>query len=185
MRRLTLDFLAAGRAEFTIDTDGGDYFSYRVVLREFNHGHDVVILAFQKTHHEPYIGRVLMETGRLRLTDKSTFDGGEPVVKVLRRAIQCAFKGEPLPQGWSIEHHGVCARCGQPLTTPESIKRGLGPVCADELNRRKAKTKSRHSREWLNHRNGADEKRARRWCSPSRESSEKAPCVGQQGEVFS
>ena len=26
-------------------------------------------------------------------------------------------------------HMGRCCRCGLPLTTPESIKRGIGPVC--------------------------------------------------------
>lgn len=28
-------------------------------------------------------------------------------------------------------HLGTCARCGRDLTTPESVARGLGPVCAD------------------------------------------------------
>jgi hypothetical protein len=29
-----------------------------------------------------------------------------------------------------VYHLGRCGRCGRPLTTPESIERGLGPVCA-------------------------------------------------------
>ena len=29
-------------------------------------------------------------------------------------------------------HSGRCGRCGRLLTTPESIKRGLGPVCAEK-----------------------------------------------------
>jgi hypothetical protein len=29
-----------------------------------------------------------------------------------------------------VYHLGACGRCGRPLTTPESIERGLGPVCA-------------------------------------------------------
>lgn len=27
-------------------------------------------------------------------------------------------------------HEGTCGRCGRPLTVPESIESGLGPVCA-------------------------------------------------------
>lgn len=29
-----------------------------------------------------------------------------------------------------FDHAGMCARCGRPLTVPESIELGLGPVCA-------------------------------------------------------
>lgn len=29
-------------------------------------------------------------------------------------------------------HAGECARCGRELTDPESIQRGLGPVCAEK-----------------------------------------------------
>ena len=31
-------------------------------------------------------------------------------------------------------HSGKCSRCGRRLTTPESIERGLGPVCAEKTN---------------------------------------------------
>ncbi len=30
-----------------------------------------------------------------------------------------------------VLHSGSCGRCGRKLTTPESIKRGLGPTCAE------------------------------------------------------
>lgn len=30
-----------------------------------------------------------------------------------------------------VWHEGACSRCGRPLTDPESIQRGLGPVCAE------------------------------------------------------
>lgn len=30
----------------------------------------------------------------------------------------------------TVLHSGCCSRCGRELTTPESIRRGLGPVCA-------------------------------------------------------
>jgi hypothetical protein len=32
-----------------------------------------------------------------------------------------------------IWHSGVCSRCKRTLTTPESISRGLGPVCAEKV----------------------------------------------------
>ena len=30
-----------------------------------------------------------------------------------------------------VYHSGTCSRCGRVLTTPESIRSGLGPVCAE------------------------------------------------------
>jgi hypothetical protein len=35
-----------------------------------------------------------------------------------------------LPSVCSFYHEGRCGRCGRKLTTPESVQRGLGPVCA-------------------------------------------------------
>ncbi len=34
-------------------------------------------------------------------------------------------------RGFTILLEGACCRCNRPLTTPESIRRGIGPVCAD------------------------------------------------------
>jgi hypothetical protein len=31
-----------------------------------------------------------------------------------------------------FRHDGSCCRCGRTLTTPESIDRGIGPVCAEK-----------------------------------------------------
>jgi hypothetical protein len=34
-------------------------------------------------------------------------------------------------EAWELWHSGRCARCHRELTDPESIERGLGPVCAE------------------------------------------------------
>ena len=34
-------------------------------------------------------------------------------------------------KGYSILMEGACVRCNRPLTTPESIRRGIGPICAE------------------------------------------------------
>lgn len=35
-----------------------------------------------------------------------------------------------VPETCDVYHEGRCGKCGRELTTPESIERGLGPVCA-------------------------------------------------------
>lgn len=37
---------------------------------------------------------------------------------------------EPLEPQAEVWHDGTCARCGRPLTHPESMETGIGPVCA-------------------------------------------------------
>lgn len=34
-------------------------------------------------------------------------------------------------KGFRIHLEGRCLRCNRPLTTPESIRRGIGPICAE------------------------------------------------------
>lgn len=38
--------------------------------------------------------------------------------------------GKVFPEGVQFWHEGRCGRCGRTLTDPESISRGLGPICA-------------------------------------------------------
>ena len=44
--------------------------------------------------------------------------------------IRCLNSSNPFPIGLYVYHDGRCSRCGRILTTPDSVKRGLGPVCA-------------------------------------------------------
>ena len=41
---------------------------------------------------------------------------------------------DSIPDTLLVFHEGRCGRCGRKLTTPESIKRGLGPECYKEAN---------------------------------------------------
>jgi len=40
------------------------------------------------------------------------------------------------PKQAEIWHSDKCARCGRKLTVPESIGRGLGPICAGKVKRK-------------------------------------------------
>ena len=52
-------------------------------------------------------------------------------VKVLNWAMAVINGYKDLPAGYDTKHSGSCGRCGRELTDPESIKRGLGPTCAE------------------------------------------------------
>ena len=42
------------------------------------------------------------------------------------------FASHPEDPQVTVFHAGTCGRCGRMLTTPESIRTGLGPVCAEK-----------------------------------------------------
>ena len=46
------------------------------------------------------------------------------------RAIRFLFNHiDDVPDNLRVYHEGKCCRCGRTLTTPESIKKGIGPEC--------------------------------------------------------
>lgn len=63
---------------------------------------------------------------------KSAFPANHVVFKIVEWSINCVIDHN-LPDGYTIQHHGNCCRCGRVLTDPESIDRGIGPICAKDM----------------------------------------------------
>jgi hypothetical protein len=77
--------------------------------------------------HYTYIG--MIRHGQFQLTRASKYDQHtKPVMAFMwfYKRLLAKHPFHPM-QFW---HEGKCGRCGQQLTVPESIERGLGPVCA-------------------------------------------------------
>jgi hypothetical protein len=82
-----------------------------------------------------YLGRV--EFGRdigLRLTSGSKYDANSKEFLCLDWTFRLISSGRETPQDVKVEHCGYCARCGLVLTTPESIRIGIGPVCLKKVH---------------------------------------------------
>jgi hypothetical protein len=47
----------------------------------------------------------------------------------LGHMLWAAMNGK-LPERYRMMHSGTCIKCNRKLTTPESIKSGIGPICA-------------------------------------------------------
>lgn len=65
----------------------------------------------------------------VRLTAKSGYNHDTLPVKVARWLLWTAQQNTPTPDGYEFWHCGRCGRCGRPLTVPESVESGYGPVC--------------------------------------------------------
>ena len=128
-------FVLAGHSEFTLESEKtGKRYTYRVkrarvkktgepldrwyieLLRGENNEQDWIYICWYKE------GDLLPQ-----LSSKSNFNNESKPFK----AIEYFFEHiDDLPKGLNFYPASKCGRCRKKLTTPESIKRGLGPECA-------------------------------------------------------
>ncbi|WP_301003135.1 DUF6011 domain-containing protein [uncultured Duncaniella sp.] len=73
-----------------------------------------------------YIG--MIERGKFRLTRASRFDRHHAIVKGAHYLMQMMENPGAFIK-MNVYHEGMCSVCGRPLTSPASLKRGVGPRC--------------------------------------------------------
>lgn len=74
-----------------------------------------------------YIG--VIDNGKFRTTKASKIDAKALSILAFNYTVVHLLKGDLTDV--NIFHEGRCCRCGKRLTTPESIKSGIGPICAN------------------------------------------------------
>jgi hypothetical protein len=145
-QNITLEFLKAGKAVFTVDNGKGTHYTYKVTRKEDK---DRVLYFVNlltgpdNTSNYTYMGMLVddylwnkanphtPERVYCKMTRASKFNTDSTPVKVLNWALDVIQDVKVLPKGYSIQHDGRCARCSRVLTDPDSIRLGLGPVCRD------------------------------------------------------
>jgi hypothetical protein len=107
---------------------------------KFAPGRRVVSLLTGSQNDDPscYTSFGFVEDSGIRIFPSKLMAGGPSGVKkwiqfadlLWTLALDGAFS-RWADKGFTILMEGACARCNRPLTTPESIRRGIGPICAD------------------------------------------------------
>jgi hypothetical protein len=130
---ITKAFLTAGHAIFTVE-GMGQHWTYKVTASDDGKVYFVALLTGpDNTSDYTYLGIMLPETGIVRLTKASKFTPDTLAVRVIQRVTARLYAGDAEvieSNGWKLHHVGKCGRCGRPLTTPESVESGIGPICA-------------------------------------------------------
>ena len=133
-------FLVAGNAIITIENSITEkHFTFKIrnpkndigkphfvsLLRGPNNGTDYSFLGtiFGATSDKPIY----------RHGTKSKVDINAPSAIAFKWFFALLMEGRELPPALHVFHEGRCGRCGHRLTVPESIKTGLGPVCAGRM----------------------------------------------------
>lgn len=150
-------FVTAGRAVFTIEPSDTfaiefpgvkPHYTYKVKFvkgkekkhRKGEYWPDAYFVNLltgpDNTADYTYLGKLIVETGEVRLTEKSKFAEDSWPVRIIRRILARMWAGEEhqiAACGWKVHHEGKCGRCGRPLTVPESVENGIGPECIKKV----------------------------------------------------
>ncbi len=136
---LTKEFFTAGNAIFTVTSVTGEYYTYLIRKIETSSRYPEAYFVYlltgpDNTADYTYLGVVNKQTGDVRTTTKSKFNSQSKCVRVIDWALNLIWNDKQLPAGYSVRHIGKCGRCGRPLTCPQSLDTGLGPVCSEKAN---------------------------------------------------
>lgn len=135
---VTREFVTAGKATLTCDNGRGNWYTYKVRHKKANDRYPemwqvLVLTGPDNTKHYTYLGKLIPDTGEIRLTAGSKLPEDAVPVRVIRWAMAIIYGNGQLPAGYEIHHEGRCGCCNRPLTTPESVASGIGPKCAGRI----------------------------------------------------
>lgn len=132
-----LEFMFGGNSYVTfVNTRQNQRFTYKIGQaansRDNNPPpHFIHTLTGQNnTDDYQFIGTVFHNTDgdKFRYSNKSTMTEDAPSVHAFKYVFEQLVTGS-LANFIEIWHEGRCCVCGRVLTTPESIQKGIGPVC--------------------------------------------------------
>jgi len=135
-----LAYMTAGKATFT--ARGREHsFTFRVKQPKFdgvpaeNLRYVSVLTGPDNTTSYTFIGCLVRKMGRweFRFSPKARISQDATSVVAFKWIIRRLVDGMGLTNEVEIWHDGRCGKCGHPLTVPESIETGLGPICAQNL----------------------------------------------------
>ena len=121
-------FCFGGQATFTLESkETGQHYTFRILKREF--GMNVYWFAYvlNNSNQYTYMGK-LISRRTLQFTEKSKFTWDAPSVKALCWFLRALGAGV-IPNSVIVYHSNKCGRCGRELSSPSSIRAGIGPEC--------------------------------------------------------
>jgi hypothetical protein len=156
---INLDFIKAGKAIFTVTNNVGKHYTFKITKKEneeqiqrnlslgtpagnagqISYKKSVVYFASvlkgpDNYYNYSYVGIYNPSKNEVFPTKKSNYQKPSIEYKILSWALSVIEGKAKLPNDYSINHAGKCGKCGRRLTTPDSIKFGIGPECIKHLH---------------------------------------------------
>jgi hypothetical protein len=125
-------FVFGGNATFTVvNTDTKKHFTFKVKQPKNNNEIFFVSVMNGSDNNSNYafIGTYFNNGNSFRHGKKSSIGKDAQSAKVISWFFNKFINNEEKYPTVQVYHEGKCGKCGRKLTTPESVKSGLGPVC--------------------------------------------------------
>lgn len=128
------DYMLGGNATVTlVSKRTGDRYTYRINKSKDEPGRSPVFFVSvltgpDNTSDFDFLGTIFPQNGKFKVSPKSRIAPTAPSAEAFKWTW--ANLDSDKVEVW---HEGACSRCGRPLTDPESIRRGIGPTCAEHM----------------------------------------------------
>lgn len=130
-----LDFILAGKSTFTFQsTKTGKHYTYKVTTPKVKKDnsrevHFVKLLTGTDNENSFTFFGTIFDKSTFKHSRNSHITSQAEGVRAFTWTMNNLMNGT-LNDQVKIFHEGCCGRCGRKLTTPESVKSGIGPECA-------------------------------------------------------
>lgn len=124
-------YILAGNAIVTLESVAtGKRFTYKVERKGDERFYFISVLTGPDIYK--YLGCLAGEELKYRPDRKRRIGNDAPSRKAWHWLMRCIDQDRDVSGQLVIWHSGRCGRCNRELTTPESIRRGLGPICHEK-----------------------------------------------------
>jgi len=134
-------FIIGGKAILTLEsTKTGRWFTYKIKKAKKDDEKSPffvsVLTGGDNESAYTYMGTIF-NNDRLsfKLTKNSKIGEDALSYKAFNFFFNLLINNDKLHSEMNVYHRGICAVCGRPLTTPESLIIGIGPICDGRLGK--------------------------------------------------
>ncbi len=126
-------FILGGKSTFTFRSiKTGQRFTYKIVRPSKEKPHFVRVLTGADNSRDYTFLGTIFDGLSYRPGRRSSIGHAAPSNRAFIWAWSAICQGQ-LPETLEVWHEGRCGKCGRKLTVPESIERGFGPVCLENV----------------------------------------------------
>jgi hypothetical protein len=126
------EFVFAGNALFTVlNEETGNYVTFKVKKHKED---EIWFITTLSGHNYVNIGTCFSDK-KFKVKKDGILNVGDQKIKVFEWLLNTFLNNQDKYTRVRVFHHGRCGSCYKTLTTPESIKSGIGPVCSGKKRR--------------------------------------------------
>lgn len=127
------NYITGGKGVVTLQSSSGVHHTYQFSAPDSRKEGEDTMFVYTLIDNNSWVYVGMYKDKSFRLTKKSKFPITSPIVKGVAFILKLMLKPDYSDERMHLFHEGVCARCGRPLTNPDSIEIGMGPVCRDMM----------------------------------------------------